>query len=149
MVTVKLLSIHADNEQTLDERNTYLTVGAWQGAASRARGSLATMQDRWVQGAVHWRARAGAVQHCDGWPGRLGTQADPHPRSPAWPLQDPAAVALNTQFMERMAGEQSRGPGSPCVHLVACAHWLTCGAGRLAAWHQARHQCIMRQAPAR
>lgn len=30
MVTVKLLSIHADNEQTLDERNTLLTVRARQ-----------------------------------------------------------------------------------------------------------------------
>ncbi len=39
MVTVKLLSIHADNEQTLDERNTLLTVRARQAQAGGRRGA--------------------------------------------------------------------------------------------------------------
>ncbi|KAL4422175.1 hypothetical protein ABPG77_006864 [Micractinium sp. CCAP 211/92] len=63
MVTVKLLSIHADNEQTLDERNTLLT--------------------------------------------------------------DPPAVALNTQFMERMAALEARVQ----TRNAATASWTRFNAG--------------------
>lgn len=91
MVTVKLLSIHAENEQTLDERNTLLTVGAVQGPRRQtARGAQQRCRVRHGGQAASTAGNALAISAAC--------------RSPT-PLQDPAAVALNTQFMERMAGE--------------------------------------------